>query len=735
MPDFPELPRAHELAGEADEGHEQRFTRLVAVMIVLTTLAAATTAYLQASALRLHDDASARATELATAGQAARNLSTQAAQMLVDRYDVAQQQRARAAAAEQQAFFGPAPGRAALEAERRRWLTVAAQTERNTRAIAASYGLPPVSSGAPLGPGGDRFFPAHYLAASRTEAYTLGARRDGANEQADQADSQVVRYAISLTVFAVAVFLFGYSLTPHARRYRGLFAGTATAFVVAGVALSAAIALNGPRLPPNRAATAFAEGRVAYDSEKYPLAVRALTRAIAAWPEYAPAHALRARASFSAGSPQLDIPLSLTTPAALASAAADEQRALDLGARDSGLLISAGYDLFALGLRRNDAALMERGLSYSREAQAALPTDPVSAFNVAVTLLALGRLDAARTAYGQAVQRTVFADRAHRVRRDDAVTYESFLAEALTDIDSVAAKRGPQMRAAITLIKRQIVAPITRAAYGESLNGRGRQDAAARGVSLDVGAAFTQFTIARPVHIDYYADLSSQWYFQAPGGLGWEVLPDVSGAVFGRPGHGTNSAGGLFDRLGYLSATGSCLSPGRYRLELYDNGRLIAQVGRRVSFAPLVAGRLRDLGLAFCRPKPWRPMAAAAPGLLDGYLSPDHRAGMVVFSINRQVAGAGGPSRALSRRIMAAAVQRFAGRLPAGLSAGHDKIGPFMGLANGLVRSYSYPGGTALAGAGATTGSGQLLVAVAFGPRAVVAAQGKAIFASLATEG
>jgi hypothetical protein len=175
------------------------------------------------------------------------------------------------------------------------------------------------------------------------------------------------------------------------------------------------------------------------------------------------------------------------------------------------------------------------------------------------------------------------------------------------------------------------------------------------------------------------------------------------------------------------------LSPGHYRLEVYVNGRLIAQAVRKVAFAPLLAARLRDLSLDFCRPKQWRPMADSAPGLLGGYLSPDHRAGMVVFSVNRRVVGAGAPSRALSRRILAVALARFADRLPAGLSAGHDTAQSFMGLAGGLVRTYGYPGGTALAGAGATTGSGQLLVAVAFGPRAFFAARGKAIFASLAT--
>ncbi|HEY8763260.1 MAG TPA: hypothetical protein VIM18_03655 [Solirubrobacteraceae bacterium] len=733
MAEFPELPRVHELTGEEDERRTQRFTRLVAAAIVLTTLAAATTAYLQARATRTHENATSHATELATEGVSTRSRSDQAAQMLVDRYDVAQQQRARAAAAEQRAFFGPTSGRAALVAERKRWLTVAIETERNTDSIAASYELPPITADSPLGPAGDRFFPARYLAASRREADRLGALRDAANQQGDQAESQLGRYGISLTVFAVAVFLFGYSLTPHARQRRRLFAGSAAAFALAGCAWTVAVAARPPRLAPDRAASAFADGRVAYDSEHYALAVRDFTRSLDSWPDYAQAYTLRAKAEFAAGSPQLDVPLSLTTVAALSAATRDEQRAIDLRSEDSGLLVNAGYHLFYLGLLRNDAASMERGLGYSREAARARPTDPVPQFNAGVTLLALDRRSEARAAYADAVSRTIFADRAHRVRRDDVAAYEFYLASALTDLDSVAARRARGLGSAIDQVKLQIVSPITRAAYAESLNGRGRRDVGAAGVSLDVGPAFTQFTIARPTHIDVNADLSAQWYYDTPNNLGWEVLPDVSGAVNGSVLLGAR--GSLFDREGFLSATGSCLSPGKYRLELYDNGLKVAEAERQVTFPQLAAGRLRDLGLAFCHPAGWRPVASRAPGLLDGYASPDRRAGMVVFSISRQVVGDARSSRAVSRRILTAALQRFAGSLPPGLDAGHDTAESFMGLPSGLVRAYRYAGGTALVGAGAPPGTGQLLVAVAFGPPAFFTAGGRAVFASLATEG
>jgi tetratricopeptide (TPR) repeat protein len=733
VPDFPELPRVHELTGEEDERRTQRFTRLAAAAIVLITLAAASTAYLQTRAIRTHDDATSHATELATEGVSIRGRSDQAAQMLVDRYDVAQQQRARAAAAEQQAFFGPPSGRTALVAERKRWLKVARETERNTVSIAAAYALPPITAASHLGPAGDRFFPSRYLAASRREADRLGALRDAANQQADQADSQIGRYGISLTVFAVAVFLFGYSLTPHARQRRRLFAGSAAAFAVAGCAWTASVAAQPPQLPPDRAASAFADGRVAFDSEHYALAIRAFTRSLDYWPDYAQAYTLRAKAEFSAGSPQLDVPLSLTTAGALRAAAGDEQRAIDLGSEDSGLLVNAGYHLFYLGLLGNDTAAMERGLRYSREAAQARPTDPVPQFNAGVTLLALGRLKEARAAYADAVNRTIFVDRAHRVLRNDTAAYEFSLASALTDLASLAAKRGRGLRSAIEQVKLQLVAPITRASYDEPLTGHGRQDVGASGVGLDAGPAFTQFTIARPTHIGANADLSAQWYYDTPNGLGWEVLPDVSGAVNGSVLLGDR--GSLFDREGFLSATGSCLSPGSYRLELYDNGRKIAQAERQIRFPQLAAGRLRDLGLALCRPAQWRPIAGRAPGLLDGYLSRDRRAGMVVFSISRQVVGAARASRAVSRRIMTAALQHFPGELPSGLDTGHDTAQSFIGLPSGLVRAYRYAGGIALAGAGATTDTGQLLVAVAFGPPAFFTAGGRAVFASLASEG
>jgi type II secretory pathway pseudopilin PulG len=731
MPEFPEIPGVHELAGEEDEHHAQRFTRAVAVAIVLTTLAAAVTAFLQASSQREHDEAAAKATALASSALDSRRQSDQAARMLVSRYGLALEQRTRAAAELQRSAFapGPAPGSAA---ERRRWLEVAGLTDRDTRRIAAAYHLPPVNRGEATGPDADRFFPQRYVASARRISYELGARRDAANQEAEEAHKQIGRYTISLTIFAVAVFLFGYSLTPHARRRRALYAGTAAALVLVAAISCAANVADAPQEPDESAAAAFAQGRVAYDSERYRDAVAQLDDALGEWPEYAAAYALRAKAEFAADSPQLDIPLSLTSDRALEASTSDQARALEHGSEDSGLVLEHGFQLLALGLRHDDDDKIEEGLRFSDQAREERPTDPVPSFNAGAGLLALGREDEARDAYREAVERTVFIDSRHKERRNDVAAYEFFLGEALTDLESIAAAR-PRLRHAVDEAKRSIVAPITRAAYAEPLESKNPSPPLPANGKLRIaaGPGFTQLEIHRPQHIGADADLSAQWYYDAPRGLGWSVLPDVSGAI--NDDLTEDRDGTLYGRGEFLAKTGSCLSPGRYRLELYVDGRLVTTAQRQLLFPALKADRLRELGLAFCRPGGWRPIAGA-PGLLDGAVSPDHRAGMLVFSVNRRVAGARPPSKALSEQITAAALRRFADRLPPGLRRGGETHQSFTDLRGRVVRRYRYPGGRALVGAGATRDGAQLLVAVTYGPPRFMRGPGRAAFSSLAQE-
>ncbi|HET7047960.1 MAG TPA: hypothetical protein VFI54_06770 [Solirubrobacteraceae bacterium] len=91
-----------------------------------------------------------------------------------------------------------------------------------------------------------------------------------------------------------------------------------------------------------------------------------------------------------------------------------------------------------------------------------------------------------------------------------------------------------------------------------------------------------------------------------------------------------------------------------------------------MKFPELVAANLTDVGIEFCRPSQWKPIADRAPSLIDGYVSPDHSAGMIVVSVNSKLLDAARPSTALIRRVLATTLARFTGSLPRGLRHAGD---------------------------------------------------------------
>lgn len=60
-----------------------------------------------------------------------------------------------------------------------------------------------------------------------------------------------------------------------------------------------------------------------------------------------------------------------------------------------------------------------------------------------------------------------------------------------------------------------------------------------------------------------------------------------------------------------------------------------------------MAADLTDIGVEFCRPPQWKPIAKPVADLIDGYISPDHRAGTIVVTVNSKVLGAARPTPAL----------------------------------------------------------------------------------------
>lgn len=359
--------------------------RLIAIATVLTTLAAGATGFLQASAVKSHDEAAVKAERLAalTVNVAAGNEDQ--AQAQIDRYRAWLDERTHAAAARAAA---PRLGRLArLEAAR--WTQVAAVTARNTRDIARrqdikfacdpgtatclTRGLPPLCStklnGTGCGGGSaDSTDVKRYRETAKLESYRLSAEREAANQEADAAESRFAHLAAALIMLAVSVFLFGYSLTPQGRDRRGLFTFVASGFLVVGLVWAMWHALLATDHPPDSAAVAFANGEVALNSDDYPGAIAELRRAVKLAPKSVDAYVELAEAEYAdadrsgtgTGTPVRD----------LKRIVAHDQKAIDNGSESPTARFDLGATLLFLGIKTGNDDDIRRARNLSRESVA-----------------------------------------------------------------------------------------------------------------------------------------------------------------------------------------------------------------------------------------------------------------------------------------------------------------------------------------------------------------------------
>src|SRR4029077_6768257 len=84
-------------------------------------------------------------------------------------------------------------------------------------------------------------------------------------------------------------------------------------------------------------------------------------------------------------------------------------------------------------------------------------------------------------------------------------------------------------------------------------------------------------------------------------------------------------------KVNYLN-TGRCLDPGRYRVEVYVDGRLSGRAESDAEFGALDAANLRDLGTAVCHPAGWdESTKLSVLGFDSGFVSPDNSEGVYMF--------------------------------------------------------------------------------------------------------
>jgi tetratricopeptide (TPR) repeat protein len=356
--------------------------RLIAIATVLTTLAAATTGYMQTSAVKAHDEAAVKAERLAALAVNVSAGNEDQAQAQIDRYQTWLDERTHARAA---AAAAPRLGRPArLEAAR--WTQVATLTARNTRTIARrqvikfacdpgtatcqTRGLSPLCSPKPNGAGcvGESAEGANvnrYRETAKLESYRLSAEREAANQEADAAESRFSHLAAALIMLAVAVFLFGYSLTPQGRNRRGLFTFVASGFLVIGLGWAILHALSGTDHPPDSAAIAFAKGEVALRSDAYPRAISEFRRAVKLAPKSVDAWVELADAEYASA----DLSSTGISPAVrdLKRIVTEDQNALDNGSESPTVRFDLGATLLFLGIQTGNDDDIRRARDLSQE--------------------------------------------------------------------------------------------------------------------------------------------------------------------------------------------------------------------------------------------------------------------------------------------------------------------------------------------------------------------------------
>lgn len=684
-------------------------SRVVAILIGITMLVTASVAFLEHEASTARTDAALQAERLGIQAAENRFVSEQHAQVDLQAYATAIEQRQEAANLRQEArVLGGAAARGLL-AEAQAWTAMAERTDEMTT----------VKADAPDGPNRDPAFPRRFLAGGSREAIRLEALQDAANEESSGWMGRASSYRAVIAILAVALYLFGFSLTVDRVRVRAFYTTVGVGLLVVGTAWAAIGAVDPPRPAPDEAAAAYADGMLAldtsWDARGYHQAYDRLTRAIELRPKFAKAFIARADAAFRLGSPQRSGFISISSPEWLERSTADLARAYELGSRGIQVLADLGFQRFLQGIQTHRTDLLEQSIAATRQALAISPADPVVRYNLAVALLAAGRTEAARSAYADAVQATVYVDVVARTTRDDPYAEEAYLAGALTDLGLLERFR-PDLAAAIAEIKASIV---TGVAAGGSPSASAPSSLTVSGLAVDVFPSKLQWR-ARLDGFDPQRDqLAVQWLVRDPTGLGWAVLPEVS-ALSVTPTPNSQEPGAYFHLDSYTAAINppACLLDGTYRVELYNGGRLVGQAEQSTAFGDFDALAARDVGVVLCRPRSWEPAPGQVLGLVTGARSPDGTKGVDIFHFQEPRLGEdpGQTSVRMIESAIASSISLLPGPAAYVDSAGTD-TSYFLGLDGARWRWYRYDGGLVRIGA-AVASDGGVTVALVFGPNA-----------------
>ena len=690
----------------ADERRaDERLSSIVAIIIAFATLIAAFAGFLQADSANRAGARREAAEQLSLRALASSQSAQQRAQVELETFARWTEQQTRASNALVAGLYAASdPVRAnQLTLEMERWETLAAGT----------LSLLDIDPEGEFGPEQDPTFPTRYFSAATEESLRLNALQDAANEEASALDRRAASYTAILAMVAVSLYLFGLTLAVAGQWRRFGFLGVGLGLLTVGLLWLVQSILTPGYVTNPEAAAAYARGRVALINTTgragYREAMAHYDQAIELRPSFARAYSDRSDAIFLSESPQRTGFISIVPPEALERARADLERARALGHEGASTHGSLGFYAFLQGVQEADVALLNESAAFSQQAIALDPLQPIYRYNLAVALVAAGRLDEARAAYQEGVARSLYLDQANTRLRGEPFVQEQWLAGALTDLEIVRRYR-PDLDSSIRGFKEQIVGRVA----SQSLDAPTASPAVFSDIQLDIFPAELQWQGTVQGYDAARDTIAAQWYHQDAQGLGWAVIPEVSQTAVPTVG----SDGRLFQLSPYMSRVSppACLPSGSYRVELYVNGRLAAEATGAVDFGQYDAFFSRELTVALCRPPDWVRREDRLPGLIDGFQSPDLQHG--VYAARLPLLGSFRDLPDVAASTVDITMESFADIFPArptyweeaGTSADY-----FMGLSDTAWRWYDYGTGYVRIAAGLTA-DGAVVLGMVYGP-------------------
>jgi hypothetical protein len=488
------------------------------------------------------------------------------------------------------------------------------------------------------GPEFDTRYPRAFLnGVPKQGSHLAFARADAENELSLAYHTRAEQFLTMLTWLAIALYLFGQSLTMtrdlDAASMLVVFGVFLVTIVIGFAVVQSAKRITGRSITeaescrePNQkaekvdateaAARHYSDGRMRYDTantqEDYGDAAKEFECAASARPTFSLANYYLSRASQRAKSPQNGESFSsLFSEDGLSKVVEREDRAMNGFDRESAalnadLMGNLGWDTYSLGLVNKDRSLVKKGL---KETQAAVTDDgnkelPFVRFNLGVTELAAGNFSEATGAYKDALA----AATASNLQDGLALANINDLEVLLHYCSGVrSADDCKKIQGMAEDFKQQMVAaawPVPSSASNSSAAPPRLRDL---------------WLIATPAGLGWHAKLENFnegqdvltviWYKYEDKWQLWRALPDLSGQVDFKNTK-RDTAGELREFRSYLDATGqqTCAENSAYRAEFYLNGkRQNLQPPPKVTmkFPPFKSGIFRDLNVSVCHPEDW----------------------------------------------------------------------------------------------------------------------------------